>query len=136
MNVDARLGVHYTNIEGGFLKMSKAPGVQILVLRVAGADKILEVEHLLNGKPDPIVASLFGTHILPSPLFDVDDFKTMLDYAEELKARQPEPQIEIVWNGIVTIVSKGTTGKCVHPDIDVRGSVATCKTCGRVRHGW
>jgi hypothetical protein len=60
-------------------------------------------EHLLNGEPDPIVEALFDTHILPSPLFEVEDVETILEYADTLKAKQPEVKIDIEWEGRVLI---------------------------------
>ena len=71
-----------------------------LVLKVCGPSRVLAVENYNEaGDPDPVVVEAFGSHILPSPLFDVRDFDKVIEYAGDLSARNPESRVVIDWRG-------------------------------------
>ena len=71
-----------------------------LVLRVCGPKRIVSVGFYdEGGQPDLETVDIFGSHILPAPVFNVSDFDKVLDYAGELSERNPEAAIVIEWRG-------------------------------------
>ena len=81
----------------GLMDRAKVREGQARVLKVCGVDKRIWVEHLVDGSPDPLMLCLFRRHTLPSPHFGVNNFDTMLEYADFLKSANRAVRIEINW---------------------------------------